>query len=55
MMSYTQPNPWALWILFAMNRTDKPMYLGTVPSHVKARRRAANKMARRSRRVNRGR
>jgi hypothetical protein len=48
------PNPYALGILFAMNRLGKPMYEGTVPAHVKARRRAANKVARRSRRINRG-
>jgi len=31
------------------------VYAGTVPAHEKARRRAANKVARRSRRINRGR
>jgi len=31
----------------------KPMYLGTVPAAVKARRRKANKAARAARRVNR--
>lgn len=31
----------------------KPVYQGTVPAHVKARRRAANKVARASRRKNR--
>jgi len=52
-MSHT-PNPWAVWIIMALNRLDKPMYAGTVPAHVKARRRAKNRVARRSRRVNRG-
>ena len=33
---------------------SKVVYEGTVPAHVKARRRAANKVARRSRRINRG-
>jgi len=33
----------------------KHVYAGTVPAHVKAKRRAANKVARASRRVNRGR
>lgn len=32
----------------------KPLYAGTVPAHVKARRRAANKAARVARRANRG-
>lgn len=32
----------------------KHIYAGTVPDHVKARRRAANKRARASRRINRG-
>lgn len=43
---------YALAILMALQR--KPIYLGTVPHHVKMRRRAANKVARASRRVNRG-
>jgi len=38
-------------ILMAMQR--KPMYLGTVSHEEVAKRRAANKVARRSRRVNR--
>jgi hypothetical protein len=41
-------------ILFALNNTGKHVYAGTVPAHVKARRRAANKVARVSRRINRG-
>lgn len=53
MMTFT-PNPYASLILFAMNKMRKPMYEGTVPAHVKARRRAANKVAKRSRKVNRG-
>ena len=39
-------------VLAAMQR--KHVYAGTVPEHVKARRRAANKRARASRRINRG-
>lgn len=45
----------ATQIMFALNLLGKPIYEGTVPAHVKARRRAKNKVARRSRRVNRGR
>lgn len=49
-----QPNPYALALLLFMNLIGYPMYEGTVPAHVKARRRAKNKVARKSRRVNRG-
>lgn len=37
----------------AFSRLGKPFYEGTVPPHVKARRRAANKAARRARRAGR--
>lgn len=40
-------------ILMALQ--GKHVYQGTVPNHVKSRRRAASKVARASRRVNRGR
>ncbi len=43
----------ARFLLWALNRLNKPMYQGTVPRHVKARRRARNKVARISRRRNR--
>ena len=43
------------WILMAMWTTGYQMYEGTVPRHVKARRRAKNKVARKSRRLNRAR
>lgn len=46
-------NPYALLILWALNRKG-PMYEGTVPAHVKAKRRAKGKVAKRSRKVNRG-
>lgn len=46
---YTQ----GLWMLVAFRKLGYRMYEGTVPGHVKARRRAANKVARKSRRVNR--
>lgn len=39
-------------MLFALQR--KPIYTGTVPTHVVAKRRARNKVARLSRRINRG-
>lgn len=39
--------------IVSLNRTGKLIYPGTVPAHVKARRRAANKVARRSRALNR--
>ena len=41
-------------LLLALNRSGRHIYGGTVPAGVKARRRAANKTARASRRANRG-
>jgi hypothetical protein len=38
-------------MLLAMARTGRPVYEGTVPAHVKARRHAANKRARVARRA----
>lgn len=43
----------SLNMLLALNRTGRHIYEGTVPQHVKARRRARNKVARLSRRRNR--
>jgi len=43
---------WAQMILQAMQ--TRPMYFGTVPAHVKARRRAKNRRARKARAVTRG-
>lgn len=40
-------------VLAGLNATGKHIYAGTVPSAVVARRRAANKVARTSRRANR--
>lgn len=40
-------------MLLAMSRLGKPVYEGTVPAHVKTRRRAANKAARKARRAHR--
>lgn len=40
-------------LILALNTTGKHIYAGTVPHHVKARRRAANKAARAARRHNR--
>ena len=45
---------WRNAILLGLSlKSQQDVYQGTVPAHVKARRRAANKVARRSRRVNR--
>ena len=41
-------------ILMALQNGRKHVYGGTVPAAVVAKRRAANKVARRSRRINRG-
>lgn len=46
-----EPNHYSLRILGALQA--KPMYLDTVSADTKARRRAANRVARRSRRINR--
>lgn len=54
-MSTVQPSAYSLAILAAFQRQGRHIYGGTVPKHVVARRRAAAKVARRSRRVNRGR
>ena len=44
-------SPYAVAILNALQ--DKPQYQGTVPAKVKAKRRAAGKVAKHSRKVNR--
>ena len=44
-----------LWMAEAFHRLGMKIYEGTVPGHAKGRRRAANKVARHSRRINRGR
>lgn len=44
-------NNYQRMILFALQR--KPMYLGTVPFHVKEKRRARDKVAKQSRKANR--
>lgn len=49
-MNPFKPNP----LLWAINAVGKPIYEGTVPPKVIARRRARNKVARMSRRINRG-
>ena len=49
----TEPNPTQLAILGAMQGPSKHVYAGTVPAAVKAKRRAANKAARASRKANR--
>ncbi len=45
------PSLYQLMILSALQQ--KPMYMGTVPGPIKARRRAKNRVARQSRRSNR--
>lgn len=50
--NFEAPNPYQLTILLAMHRTGRHIYEGTVPQHVVARRRAANKRARRQRVLN---
>ena len=47
------PVPYQLAILLGLTRRGKHVYAGTVASAVKARRRAANKVARRQRKANR--
>lgn len=47
----TEPTLYSLAILRALQ--EKSIYAGTVPAHVKARRRAANKAARHARRASR--
>ena len=42
-----------LGILLALNRTGRHVYGGTVPEHVINKRRTRNRVARRSRRINR--
>jgi hypothetical protein len=49
-----QARAFTLRYAVAMSVLGKAVYHGTVPADVKARRRAANKVARQSRRVNRG-
>lgn len=52
-MHRTGPDPFASLILWALNKLDKPMYEGTVDPAVVAKRRAKNRVARRSRARNR--
>lgn len=47
-------DPYGFAILMGLNVTGKHIYGGTVPEAEKARRRKANKVARESRRKNRG-
>lgn len=45
--------PRGLRILFALNALNKHIYAGTVPAHIKRKRRAKNKVAKQQRKVNR--
>lgn len=49
------PSQASIQMLIALNALNKPMYEGTVPRHVIERRRAKNRRAKASRKVNRGR
>lgn len=53
MLKRTEPNPSSVAALVALSTSGKHVYGGTVPEGVVARRRAKNKAARRSRRINR--
>ncbi len=49
----SKPDSRGLAVLLGLQNTGRHVYAGTVPAATVARRRAANKVARRSRRVNR--
>lgn len=49
-----QVQPSSMPMLTALNHSGKHIYAGTVPEHTIRARRAANKRARQSRRINRG-
>jgi hypothetical protein len=49
----TEPSPYSLAILGALNRSGRHVYAGTTPAPEVARRRKANRVARVSRRLNR--
>lgn len=51
---YKAPSRYQRWMLYALNMRLRNIYAGTVPEAEVRRRRAANKVARRQRRVNRG-
>lgn len=50
----TEPTAWSLAILTGLGRRGKHVYGGSVPAGVVADRRRKNKVARASRRTNRG-
>lgn len=52
-MAAQEPSTYSLSILLALGLKGKQVYAGTVTEKVKSRRRAANKVARQSRRKNR--
>lgn len=49
----TEPSAYSVAILVGLSAKGKQVYAGTVPEKDKAQRRAANKVARRSRKENR--
>lgn len=48
-----QPSAFSMAILLGLTARDQHVYGGTAPEHVVSRRRAKNRTARRSRRINR--
>lgn len=52
-MQIQQNSPLGITWLIALTWSDRPVYEGTVPYAVKQRRRAKNRVARKSRRINR--
>lgn len=50
-----RPTGWGLSILVGLGAAGKHVYGGTVPPETVTKRRAANRVARKSRKVNRGR
>lgn len=50
-----RPSTWGLTILVGLGRAGKHVYGGTVPAETVTKRRQANRVARKSRKVNRGR
>jgi len=52
-VNVTVEAPHGLGILLALNRLGRHVYAGTVPEHVVRKRRIRNRVARRSRRINR--
>lgn len=52
-MSENEPSKDQLIMLLALTKLGRHVYTGTVPAAVKAKRRAKNRVARKSRKINR--